>query len=83
MVRKLILHADNRSGQKKNRFVLFFCLLQVFSGEYEPVELCFMVPGDTKNDGDSSIGHVNGLFRNNDVLIAFQEQRWLSSWIPC
>lgn len=64
----LRLHADNCSGQNKNRYVLFFIFFLVWCGEYESVELCFMVAGHTKNECDSAFGHIKRKFRESDVL---------------
>ena len=66
--RVLRLHADNCSGHYKNRFVLFFLLYLVQIQEFDAVELCFMVAGHTKNECDSSFGHVKSMYRSRDVF---------------
>lgn len=65
---RLQLHADNCSGQNKNRFVLFFLLLLTMSEFYDSLEIFFIVAGHKKNECDSSFGHVKRLFRMSDVL---------------
>lgn len=64
----LRLHADNCSGQNKNRFVLFFILYLAMSGRFKSVQLCFMIPGHTKNVCDGSFGHVKRKYRSENVL---------------
>jgi len=66
--RRIRFHADNCGGQNKNRFVLFYCIFLSISGMYDTVELCFMIPGHTKNICDCSFGHCKRCFRSRNVL---------------
>lgn len=72
----LRLHADNCSGQNKNKFLLFLMLYLVMYGKFKSVELCFMIAGHTKNSCDGSFGSMK---KNTDVEMCCNHIKlWMS-----
>lgn len=67
--RRLVLHADNCSGQNKNRFVLFYVLWRVLLGIEDEVVLYFLMAGHTKNVCDGAFGHVKRCLRKSDAIV--------------
>ncbi len=65
----LIQHADNCSGQNKNRYNLWFLAWLVCYGHFKTIELRFLVAGHTKNTCDGVIGHIKKKFRKSEVLV--------------
>eukprot|EP00171_Calliarthron_tuberculosum_P023069 IDg23069t1 len=64
----LQLHADNCSGQNKNRYVLWFLSWLSSSGFYNEINLQFLVAGHTKNICDGAFGHIKRRFMRSNVM---------------
>ncbi|GMF51719.1 unnamed protein product [Phytophthora fragariaefolia] len=56
--KKLVVYADNCSGQNKNNLVIMFLLAQVQMGLFERVDYTFFVKGHTKNSCERGFGHI-------------------------
>ena len=54
--RKICIHADNCGAQGKYKFVLGFFIYLVAKGEFDEIELAFMVAGHTKFYCDAVFG---------------------------
>ncbi|KAG3034244.1 hypothetical protein PC129_g3759 [Phytophthora cactorum] len=59
--KKLIVYADNCSGQNKNNPVIKFMLAQVQMGILDRIDYKVFVKGHTKNSCDRGFGHTRGL----------------------
>ncbi|MEM9400723.1 MAG: hypothetical protein AAF984_10995 [Verrucomicrobiota bacterium] len=67
-VSKLRLHADNCTGQNKNRYVLWYFALRAIMGFETCIELFFMIAGHTKNRCDGAFGFVKRKLKSRDVM---------------
>lgn len=67
--KRLVLHADNCSGQNKNPYTLWFLCWLVCYELYDVVELRFSIPGHTKNVCDGASDHIKRDFRKSEVLV--------------
>ncbi|OWZ12642.1 hypothetical protein PHMEG_00014161 [Phytophthora megakarya] len=56
--KRLIVYADNCSGQNKNNYVIKFLLAQAHMEVFERVDYKFFVKGHTKNSCDCGFGHI-------------------------
>lgn len=65
--KKLVLHADNCTGQNKNKYVLFYIIWRALMGFEDEVQLCFLIVGHTKNVCDGFFGHVKRNCLKNDI----------------
>lgn len=65
--RNLKLHADNCSGQNKNRFILWYLCWRVICGLNDRIDLYFLVSGHTKNVCDGAFGHVKRGLKSKDA----------------
>ena len=63
----LQLHADNCSGQNKNRYVLEYLAWRVLAGLHEEIELSFMVVGHTKFSPDWCFGLFKRAFKRAKI----------------
>ena len=63
----LNLHADNCSGQNKNRFVMQYLAWRVMAGFNQRAEISFMLVGHTKFSPDWCFGLVKQRFRRTKV----------------
>ena len=63
----LHLHADNCSGQNKNRYVLEYLAWRVLAGLQEEVELSFLIVGHTKYSPDWCFGLFKRAFKRTKV----------------
>ena len=63
----LVLHADNCSGQNKNRFVMQYLTWRVLTGLNERIEISFMLVGHTKFAPDWCFGLLKQKFRRTKV----------------
>ena len=64
---KLELHADNCSGQNKNRYVLCYLAWRVLAGLNTDIELSFLRVGHTKFSPDWCFGLLKQTFRRTRV----------------
>lgn len=74
--KRVSLHADNCTGQNKNRFLLFYLAWRTMVGLHTKISFSFMVPGHTKFRPDAYFG----LFK-----IAYRKWKadWLKDAIAC
>ena len=63
----LVLHADNCSGQNKNRYVMQYLAWRVSTGLNERIEISFMLVGHTKFAPDWCFGLFKQKFRKSKV----------------
>lgn len=63
------LHADNCSGQNKNRYVLWCLTWRVLVGLDDRIDRYFLIAGHTQNVCDGAFGHVKRRFRKSDVHV--------------
>ena len=63
----LRLHADNCSGQNKNRYMLEYLAWRVLAGLHEEIELSFMVVGHTKFAPDWCFGLLKRTLRRTKI----------------
>ena len=61
------LHADNCSGQNKNRFMMQYLMWRVLTGLQEEVKLSFLPVGHTKFAPDWCFGMAKQSFRRTKV----------------
>lgn len=86
--RHLKLHADNCSGQNKNRFVLWYLCWRVFCGLNDQIDLYFLISGHTKNVCDGAFGLVKRQLRlrnarcPRDMMKIIQESSQSTSCVP-
>jgi len=72
-VPRLILHADNCSGQNKNNSVLRYLLWRIIMGFNDTIAYFFMVAGHTKNEVDGLFGCIKrNLYRQQEVITPAQ-----------
>jgi hypothetical protein len=62
------IHADNCTGQNKNRYVLWYLIWLVATGRLKHVELKFMIKGHTHCVVDGGIGQTKKKLRRADVF---------------
>ena len=65
--RRLKLHADNCTGQNKNRFVMHYLAWRVMVGLNDSIDYHFMVVGHTKNHCDAYFGLIKREMKKQDV----------------
>lgn len=54
----LLIHADNCSGQNKNRWIVFYLVWRMFAFPHQSIDLDFMVAGHTKSGADGYFGLI-------------------------
>ncbi len=62
------IHADNCSGQNKNKYVMWYLVWLVSTGRLKHAAIKFMIKGHTHFIVDSNIGHTKRELRRSDVF---------------
>ncbi len=62
------IHADNCTGQNKNRYVMWYLVWLAATGKVKRIEYKFMIKGHTHFLADSGIGHAKKELRRSDVF---------------
>ncbi len=62
------IHADNCTGQNKNKYVLWYLTWLVTTGRLRHIELKFMIKGHTHSIVDGGIGQTKRELRRSDVF---------------
>ena len=62
------IHADNCTGQNKNKYVMWYLIWLAATGRVRRVEFKFMIKGHTHFIVDSGIGHAKKELRRSDVF---------------
>jgi len=60
---KVHLHADNCTGQNKNRFMMFYLMWRVLAGLHKEITISFLLVGHTKFSPDWCFGLFKRLFK--------------------
>ena len=63
----LHLHADNCSGQNKNRYVMQYLAWHILSGLNKSITLSFLIVGHTKFSPDWCFGLFKQLYRRTKI----------------
>ena len=61
------LHADNCSGQNKNRHVIAYLMWKVLTGRHKQITLSFLIVGHTKFSPDTCFGMIKRLYKRTFV----------------
>ena len=61
------LHADNCTGQNKNRHVLAYLMWRVQTGRHKEITLSFLIVGHTKFSPDTCFGLIKQKYRKTFV----------------
>lgn len=64
----IMIHADNCTGQNKNKYVIWYLIWLAATGRIKRIELKFMIKGHTHFIVDSGIGHTKRELRRSDVF---------------
>lgn len=64
---KVHLHADNCTGQNKNRFMIYYLMWRVMTGLHEEITLSFLLVGHTKFGPDWCFGLFKQLYKKVKV----------------
>lgn len=64
---KVHLHADNCTGQNKNRFMMFYLMWRVLVGLHKEITISFLLVGHTKFSPDWCFGLFKQLYRKTKV----------------
>ena len=62
------IHADNCTGQNKNKYVMWYLIWLVTTGRIKHIELKFMIKGHTHCVVDGGIGQTKKELRRSDVF---------------
>ena len=62
------IHADNCTGQNKNKYVMWYLIWLAATGRVRRIEFKFMIKGHTHFIVDSGIGHAKKELRRSDVF---------------
>ena len=65
--KRLVIHADNCSGQNKNNAMIAYLTWRVLTGLHDSITYCFMVAGHTKFSPDGFFGLIKLLLRKSEV----------------
>ncbi|KAF0535459.1 chaperonin: PROVISIONAL [Gigaspora margarita] len=65
--KRLVIHADNCSGQTKNNAMIAYLAWRVLTGLHDSITYCFMVAGHTKFSPDRFFGLIKLLLRKSEV----------------
>ena len=65
--KRLVIHADNCSGQNKNNAMIQYLTWRVMCGFHDQIKYCFMVAGHTKFSPDGFFGLIKLKLRNSEV----------------
>ncbi|MCP4112739.1 MAG: hypothetical protein GY749_45630, partial [Desulfobacteraceae bacterium] len=63
--KRVLLHADNCTGQNKNNYMIQYLLWRVMNGLHDCISLSFMIPGHTKFAPDAYFGLFKIKYRRN------------------
>lgn len=66
-VRRLIFWGDNCSAQNKNWLFFFFVAFQIYQGQYDDIDLKFLLKGHSWMRADGVFGHINNKARQATV----------------
>jgi hypothetical protein len=66
-VRSLAIHADNCTGENKNRYLLGFLQWTIQTRLFDKVSVHFMIVGHTRNHLDGSFGRLKSLYFRSNV----------------
>lgn len=61
------LHADNCSGQNKNRHMMYYLMWRVLTGQHQQITLSFLPVGHTKFFPDAGFGMLKRKFKHTKV----------------
>ena len=61
------LHADNCSGQNKNRYMMYYLMWRVLTKQHKEITISFLPVGHTKFFPDAGFGMLNRQFRRIKV----------------
>ena len=61
------LHADNCSGQNKNRYMMYYLMWRVLTGQHDEITISFLPVGHTKFLPDAGFGMLKRKFRLTNV----------------
>ena len=61
------LHADNCSGQNKNRYMMSYLMWRVLTGQHQQITLSFIPVGHTKFFPDAGFGMLKRKFRVTNI----------------
>ena len=61
------LHADNCTGQNKNRFMMYYLAWRILAGLHDEITLSFLLVGHTKFAPDWCFGLAKQCFRRTNV----------------
>ena len=64
---KVHLHADNCTGQNKNRFMMFYLTWRVLVGLHKEITISFLMVGHTKFSPDWCFGLFKQMYRKTKV----------------
>lgn len=64
---KVHLHADNCTGQNKNRFMMFYLMWRILVGLHKEITISFLLVGHTKFSPDWCFGLFKQLYRKTKV----------------
>ena len=65
--KRLIIHADNCSGQNKNNAMIQYLTWRVINNLHDQIKYCFMVAGHTKFSPDGFFGLIKLKLRHSEV----------------
>ena len=61
------LHADNCTGQNKNRFMMYYLMWRCLTGLHDEIKISFLIVGHTKFAPDWSFGLLKQCFRRTKI----------------
>lgn len=61
------LHTDNCGGQNKNRYMIYYLMWRVLTGQHDEITLSFLPVGHTKFFPDAGFGMLKRKFRSTKV----------------
>jgi len=64
---RIVIHADNCTGQNKNNFRLAYFMWRVMTGRHKSVKFCFLPVGHTKFSPDWAFGMMKRKLRHTKV----------------
>ena len=65
-------HADNCSGQNKNKYFLWYFAWRVICGLHHKINYSFLIAGHTKFSPDQSFGLLKQRFKNTFVSSLYE-----------
>jgi hypothetical protein len=65
--KRLVINADNCTGQNKNKTLLWYLMWRVMTGLHDSITYSFMIPGHTKFSPDGFFGLFKHKLRHSDV----------------